>query len=283
MLFGGTDLARRIERAERDLITACTPGVARTAGVEGLVLPLGGGVAAFSGAESPLTKVAGLGFEAPPSEAELARVEQELGRRGAAVQVELATLAEGGLAERLTARGYALVGFENVLARQLAGAGRAQEREDIAVAPCGLEELETWLDVLVEAFAAPDAQGLVTHESFPRAALRSVLRGMTDAPGFVRILARRAGEPAGGASLRIAGGLAQLCGAGTLPAQRRRGIQGALLERCLADAAGAGCDLAVVTTLPGSKSHENVQRAGFELVYARAILRRAASAGVVPA
>jgi hypothetical protein len=34
----------------------------------------------------------------------------------------------------------------------------------------------------------------------------------------------------------------------------------------------AGCDIAVVTTAPGSKSQENVQRRGFDLLYTRAIL-----------
>jgi ribosomal protein S18 acetylase RimI-like enzyme len=89
-------------------------------------------------------------------------------------------------------------------------------------------------------------------------------------------VARRGSVTAGGASMRLADGLAQLCGAGTLPAHRRRGVQGALLERRLADAASAGCDLAVVTTSPGSRSQENVERQGFELLYTRAILRRGA-------
>ena len=276
MLFAGTDLARRIEQAERGLIEDCTAAVARATGSEGLVLPLAGGVAAFSGVDSPLTKVAGLGFGGLPSEAELERVEHELGRRGAAVQVELAALAESGLAERLTARGYALVGFENVLARPLDRAERWTERAGITVGSSDAAELETWLDVVVSAFAAPDVQGLATHESFPREAAERVMRGMAGARGFARYLARRASEPAGGASMRLADGVAQLCGAGTLPAHRRRGVQGALLERRLADAARAGCDLAVVTTLPGSKSQENAQRQGFELLYTRAILRRPA-------
>ncbi len=33
-----------------------------------------------------------------------------------------------------------------------------------------------------------------------------------------------------------------------------------------------GCDVAVVTTQPGSKSQQNTQRAGFDLLYTRAIL-----------
>jgi len=34
----------------------------------------------------------------------------------------------------------------------------------------------------------------------------------------------------------------------------------------------AGCDIGVVTTQPGSKSQQNVQRRGFDLLYTRAVL-----------
>ena len=80
------------------------------------------------------------------------------------------------------------------------------------------------------------------------------------------------GRTAGGASLFLHDQTAMLCGAATLPACRRRGVQSALLHERLAQARAAGCDLAVVTTQPGSKSQENVQRAGFELIYSRAVL-----------
>jgi hypothetical protein len=45
-----------------------------------------------------------------------------------------------------------------------------------------------------------------------------------------------------------------------------------MLARRLDDATHAGCEVAVVTTLPGSKSQQNVQRLGFDLLYTRAIL-----------
>jgi acetyltransferase (GNAT) family protein len=277
MLFGSAELARRIERAECGLVEDCTAAVERSEG-GAFALPLAGGVAAFSGAQSPLTKVAGLGFDGLPSEAELARVEAEFGERGAPVQVELSTLAESGISERLTARGYALVGFENVLARALRPEDHAAERwaprAGITVEHCPDAAFEEWLDVVVSAFAAPDTQGVASHESFPRESIDRVIRAMTGARGMVRYLARREGAAAGGASMRISDGVAQLCGAGTLREHRRRGVQAALLERRLAEAARAGCELAVVTTLPGSKSQENVLRTGFELVYVRAILRR---------
>jgi hypothetical protein len=278
-MFASTELARRIEHAECGLVAECTAECARRLGSErAWCRPLAGGVAAFSGVDSPLTKVAGLGFGGLPPEGELARLEAEFDALGSAVQVELCSLAEAGIAARFTRRGYALVGFENVLARAPGGLGAA-ERAGIAVSRCAEGELEAWIDVVVSGFAVPDAQGVAAHESFPRAALEGVVRDLAGARGHVRYLARREGVPAGGASMRIAEGVAQLCGAATLREHRRRGVQAALLERRLADAAGAGCDVAVVTTLPGSKSQENVQKQGFALLYARAILRREALRG----
>ena len=95
---------------------------------------------------------------------------------------------------------------------------------------------------------------------------------MATIPGVVRYTARCAGEIAGAATVRHHEGIARLCGAATLPPHRRQGVQTALLHHRLRDAANAGCDLGVVTTLPGSKSQENVQRQGFELLYTRAVL-----------
>jgi hypothetical protein len=43
-------------------------------------------------------------------------------------------------------------------------------------------------------------------------------------------------------------------------------VQAALLSARLADAAAADRDIAVVATLPGSKSQQNVQRQGFDLL-----------------
>jgi GNAT superfamily N-acetyltransferase len=77
---------------------------------------------------------------------------------------------------------------------------------------------------------------------------------------------------AGGADFRITDGIAQLAGAATAPAHRRHGVQSALVAARLADAHAAGCDVAVIITQPGSKSQENAQRRGFDLLYTRATL-----------
>jgi GNAT superfamily N-acetyltransferase len=92
------------------------------------------------------------------------------------------------------------------------------------------------------------------------------------AAGDMRYAALRDGGIVGGATMRISEGVAQLTGAATVPAHRRRGVQTALLSARLADAAAAGCDVAVITTQPGSTSQQNAQRQGFDLLYTRAVL-----------
>jgi ribosomal protein S18 acetylase RimI-like enzyme len=145
-------------------------------------------------------------------------------------------------------------------------------------------DVDRWIDVLATGFEHPDTfDGPPAAESFGRGALEGVFRDYGQAPGCVQYLSRRDGQIAGGGSLRIDGGLAQLSGAATLPEHRRRGVQSALLRARLLDAAAAGCELAVVTTSPGSKSQENVQRAGFALLYTRAIMVRAPNPPTSPA
>ncbi len=278
MLFATTILAARIERAECGLLSEAARAVARLhPGADVVVKPVAGGVATYAGEGSPLNKVAGLGFEGPVTEAELDEIERLFATRGVPMQAELSALADPAVGVTLTARGYSLVGFENVLGRALAreslSPNRASPGIDITVS--GDREFATWVDTVVEGFAHPDEQGVPSHESFPRETLEQVMSDMAHAEGFVRYLASREGKPAGGAGMRIGEGIAQLCGASTRPEHRRRGVQTALLARRLADAARAGCDMAVVTTQPGSKSQENVQRRGFELLYTRAILVRA--------
>lgn len=178
------------------------------------------------------------------------------------------------LAKRLTGQGYELVGVENVLGRGLAVNAGAERLCDLQIDTSGDAEIETWMDVMVPGFAVPDDQGIAAHEQFDQTVIGHIIRDFAHARGVVRYIARRDGQPVGAGTMRMFGGIAQLCGASTLPAQRRRGVQSALLERRLADAGRSGCTVAVVTTQPGSRSQQNVQRQGFELLYSRNVLRR---------
>ncbi|MCA9736617.1 MAG: GNAT family N-acetyltransferase [Gemmatimonadetes bacterium] len=276
MPFASTELAARIERAECALLREAVAAVAEAHPEHGAtILPLGGGVASWSGDGSPLNKVAGVGFAGALEPEPLAAVERFYAERGCSVQVELATLAHPGIAPMLTGRGYHLVGFENVLGldpREDLPADRTPSGVPIQVVESGEEDFRVWLDTLVAGFLTPDGAGVPAHEEFARATLEEILGDLARAPGFVRYLAWVDGRPAGAASMRAVDGVAQLTGAATVPALRRRGVQAALLTRRLTDARRVDCDVATVTTQPGSTSHKNARRNGFELLYVRARL-----------
>jgi GNAT superfamily N-acetyltransferase/ketosteroid isomerase-like protein len=270
-LFCDIALAGRIERVEAQLIAQCNEAARRRAGTAGFVIPVAGGVASFAGEGSPYNKVAGLGFGGVPDAAAFDEIEKAFADRGSAVRVELAHLADPAIGALLAGRGYRLESFENVLGRALTGEPERVMPPGVEVRLSDEEESETWLDVVAEGSVHPDTQGVPWHEEFPREAIIAAERDSV-AAGEVRYAALRDGVIVGGATMRMAEGVAQLTGAATVPAHRRRGVQTALLSARLADAAAAGCDVAVITTQPGSKSQQNAQRQGFDLLYTRAVL-----------
>lgn len=258
-MFVDAALAARIDRVEARL-SAAVAGVVDGA----LVTPIGGGLAVVARPGSPMTKVIGAGFDGALDPDALAAIEAAWNARGEAVRVELATLAPPEVAQTLTARGYRLLGAEHVLVRPLTDAAPAPA---LAIT----REHAAWRRIAVEGFATPDGSA-ASIDSHGRDALESVAADVAAAPGFDRYVALVDGAPAGAATLRLDDGVAVFCGTATLPAFRRRGVQAALLAARLADARRAGCDVAVVTTDPGSQSQRNVTRAGFAVGYARVVL-----------
>ncbi|MFI9508685.1 GNAT family N-acetyltransferase [Nocardia sp. NPDC052566] len=276
-LFAGVELSRRVDRAEQVMLEeAAAAATRRDPALSVLVQPIGGGLGVWAGPGAPFDKVIGVGLGGDFDDAELDALEQAYDERDAPVQFEVSTLADPAVVTRLTRRGYTLVGFENVLGLPLAPGRQAERADGVEIAEVGPAEFQTWVNVMVDGFAAPDTQGVMSHEEFPRDVLANAEHDMAAISGFVATMATVDGVPAGVGAIRLADGLAQLCGAATLPRFRRRGVQYSLLSTRLAAAAAAGCDLAVVTTLPGSKSQQNVQNLGFQLLYARAVLVRAA-------
>jgi GNAT superfamily N-acetyltransferase len=271
MSFCSVELARAIERAECALLAdACAVAARRLASV--LARPISGGFAAFTEPGAPLDKIAGLGF-ADFDRAAFEELEELHRSLGAPVQVEIATLADSAIARWLTGRGYELVNVENVLGLELGPTHARPDPAGVSTRIASEAEFDTWFDVVVTGFAHPDTQGVASAESFDTEILRRTIGDFARAASLTWYLAELDGHAAGGAAMRARGELAQLCGAATLPASRRRGVQSALLRRRLSDAQRAGCRLAVMTTQPGSKSQENAARQGFTLLYARNVLR----------
>ncbi|MCE3551788.1 GNAT family N-acetyltransferase [Pseudonocardia sp. RS11V-5] len=271
-LFCDTALAARVERDEVDLISAAAQAAHRRRGDgRGFLLPIARDVASFADDGSPYNKVAGLGFAGIPHADELDAIERAFADRNAPAQIELAHLADPEIAALLTTRGYRLESFENVLGRTLDGHAGAPAPPGIEVRRSGDDEFEAWLSVVADSVARPDVQGVPWHEEFPRETYELAERDAARA-GVLRYAAFRDGTLAGGAGLRLTDGIAQFAGAATSPAHRRHGVQTALLTARLGDAAAAGCEIGVIVTQPGSKSQQNAQRRGFDLLYTRAVL-----------
>ena len=276
-MFVAATLAARIELVEARLSLAVARAVQADRAISSYITELGGGAAVFSRPGSPVNKLIGLGFAGPLGSLDmdaLAAIEAAWHARCEPVRVELASLADPAVAEQLAARGYRVRGFEHVLARPLDRSDAAREPPpDITISE---HDHDTdWLPTLTAGFAVPDGSA-VTLDPLGQEALEAIMHDFAAASGFRRYTARIAGNllapPVGAAALRIDDGVALLCGAATLPPARRRGVQAAFLATRLRDASRAGCELAVVTTEPGSLSQKNIARQGFELAYVRAIV-----------
>ena len=278
-LFADLDLARRLEGADLDLLAAAAELIARRhPELDVFRRGVAGGLVVHATEGSPLNKLFGAGLHGPPTNDDLQALsvaETVHEQRGAPLTAEVATLADPALGAELTGRGYRLRGFENLLALPLDAPQPGPLPAGLTLEPVEDDgTLELWIDTVVSGFVAADSQGVAAHEAFARESLEPVIRDFAAVDGMRHLLARWEGAPAGGASVRHTDDICQLCGASTLPEFRRRGVQTALLGARLARAAADGCELAVVTTLPGSKSQQNVQRQGFQLVYGRSVLVR---------
>ena len=101
-----------------------------------------------------------------------------------------------------------------------------------------------------------------------------VFGGFASLPGDLSFLARIDGRVVGGCCGRIIpeARIAALYGTATLSAFRNRGVQSALIERRLHEAALAGCEYAVVSTQPATGSQRNMERRGFRLAYTKLVM-----------
>jgi Acetyltransferase (GNAT) family len=268
MIFADLDLARRLEGLETWV--AAEYGRARLAlwpEKDSAVVEVAGGVACFLGVDSPLNEVRGMGLNGPVTADELDAIERVFFNRGEPVKVNVCPMADRSLLEGLGTRGYRVVGFEDVLYRELDGSARFPgPPEGILVgAPCSPGELEAFGEVMARGFSAPEE---------PSSEMKEIFEMSSRVEGLTGLLARVGGEPAGLASLLIRDGLAMLCGAATLPEFRNRGVQTALSHARLARTAEAGCGIVQFGALPGSTSHRNAERLGFLVAYTKVALLR---------
>ncbi len=247
-------LARLLEQAEAENARAFI-------GPDTPLLEIAGGCAVFAGAGSPLSHGVGMGLRGPLHEAEIQAIEDFFHSRGAAVSLELCPLADPGLFESLGNRGYRIAEFNNVLVKPLSAA-------EIVMTPhvrrAGADEKELWSHTLGEGFFE---QPHLTDQEM------DIGRAIFGSPSSLCFLVvSESGEPAGGGAAAFHETLATLFADTTLPRFRRQGFHRELIGARLNEAIARGCRLATASTLPGSGSQRNYERAGFQVVYTKVTL-----------
>jgi len=221
----------------------------------------GTGFATFAGDGSPLTKVSGLGYNG--STFDLAEVDAFFADLTSNWELIVTPFTSKELMQKASALGYMPDHFETLLG-QIADPQAAE-------LPAGMTIEEVEGD-LTEWTRVTDAAWMES-EDLPSEPT-PIGRIMAAWPAR-RYLGRIDGEPAASASLCENNGTYLFAGACTRPQFRGRGLQTALTQFRL-QAAGADA-LVLVSALPGSQSHRNLQRIGFQPIYSELVMFRQAA------
>lgn len=227
---------------------------------------IAGGSAAFAGIGSPLSHALSLGLQGPVSKEDVDRLEDFYYCRRSYVEVVVSPYADPTLMSELGRRNYRLTEWNNVYFRPVARELTPPDpRLEIRAVRPGEERM--WAELVGRCFGT-DPNNLDR--------LVDLFSVTAEVPHAFALLTTWEGRPAGGAGGIFVPehGVAGLYGAGILPEFRNRGIQTALLQHRLRMAADAGCEYAVVVTMPGTASERNVVRTGFRLAYTKAAFQR---------
>jgi GNAT superfamily N-acetyltransferase len=138
---------------------------------------------------------------------------------------------------------------------------------EIEVVPVSQRSLAEWQAVSSLGWGHATEAARRAADAFGRAA------HVVDGDGMVLALDAGDHRPLGCASLTIHDEVAILGGMSTIPAERGRGVQGALILHRLRVAREANCALATTATVVGGASERNVQRYGFRTAYVRQVFK----------
>jgi GNAT superfamily N-acetyltransferase len=225
---------------------------------------IAGGTAVFGGAVYPANHIVGMGLYGPVTSADIDRVEDFYRSRGVPCEIVVSPLADRSLLERLAPRGYKITEFNSVLIRRLDECELIEPADGIAIERVTAATELLWDRVI--------AQGFAEFGPLPD----NLFAAFSTLPGSLNFLARIDGAPVGGGMgvIKREAGIAALFGTATLSEFRGRGVQTALINRRLWEAAQDGAEYAVVSTLPGSGSQRNMEGRGFRVAYTKLVMLR---------
>lgn len=261
--FVDLEFARRLEMAET-ITPDCVEALRHNPASQVAAEEIAGGTAFFGGAIYPANQIVGMGLCGEVTREHIEGVEEFFRSRGVPSTIVVSPLADPTLLSLLAPRGYRIQEFNSVLIRRIRTDEPFTPPPGIVIEPVTPSTIKPWAEAIATGFSE---FGPVPDEVFD---------GFGRLPHALAFLARIEGQIAGGGGGRVIpeARIAALFGTATLPGFRRRGVQTALIARRLHEAALAGCEYAVVSTLPGSGSQRNMERRGFSLAYTKLVMVR---------
>lgn len=218
-----------------------------------------GGLLVLSGTGMYVNRLIGGGIETPFTGRDLVTVVERSRAIGVTPSVEVTPLIHPTSRTVLAAHGFVRDPAADVaaLVRPLPGEAIAAP-EDIVVRPVTTpDDLAVWQETNARGWGLTDPAPRRAADAFARAAFA------VDGDGMVIAYDARHGAPVGSASTTIRDDVATVGAMSTVPEERRRGVQAALLAYRLGRADRLGCALAASTAVVGGASERNLVRHGF--------------------
>jgi len=261
--FADIELARRLERTEaRANVQFVEARAEAFPDVGATWTAVAETYAMFDGVGSPVTQTFGLGVFQLITEEDMDQLEAFFKSRDAAVFHEVCPLADPSTFKLLSERGYKPIEVSNVLYRPISPDLRldaAARNDEVKIRIIEKSEGELWAQTAFDGWCEFSEVAHLIREL-------GLVTVRSKASSF---LAELQGDPIATGALIIAGDVALLAGASTVPKARRQGAQLALLEERLRYAATQGCTIAMMVAQPGSRSQRNAERHGFRIAYTR--------------
>jgi acetyltransferase (GNAT) family protein len=218
----------------------------------------------FAGINSPVNHAVGMGMGKAVTPAEMNRVEKFFRSRKTPIEVLVCPLVDIAFPQMLVKRGYRPTEFENVLVLSL----RDWKPQRV---PNKSSKLTIRKNTAAQAAVATNivADGFTQFTLPPE--IREALEDFQRLPNALCYMAYVDGVPISSAAGMISrkDKIALLYGTSTLPKFRGMGAQSLLLQARLKEAVAAGCELATISTYPGTTSQKNAERAGFRVAYTK--------------
>ncbi|NLP52544.1 GNAT family N-acetyltransferase [Bacillus sp. RO1] len=168
------------------------------------------------------------------------------------------------LFRKLNTMGFFQSGFHTALYRPLSIEEISDMRVDSAIhiKEISLANFDIFGELYTKGFGMPAAfKDYVTANN----------KVLAESDNWTFYLASVGGEPAGIAVLLIKNDVATLAASATVPEFRNKGVQTALIQKRMQQAADAGCRYLVGQAAFGSVSQKNMERAGLKIAYTNAV------------